>query len=227
MEIRELYDNLMEAIGEIDTALDSLSDSSTVGKRKVTNDLVAKHETVWSGPLGDLVEFVSGQSIEVQTAVVSAFQATLRKEFDKAISSYVEGVVESQPVQEPLITEDEAAVYSEKRSEIYKKLKSIVELADSIGEEGYEMPRMRRGSTGKRGPRNLSLFTFWIDDEEVDMTIGQIAKDNGYEKAKDLTEALRESGFDTKDGDSFDSFTLPNGKVLSGQRDDEEESDES
>ena len=85
---------------------------------------------------------------------------------------------------------------------------------------------MRRGSTGKRGPRNLSLFTFWIDGDEVDMTIGQIAKENGYDKAGDLTKALRAAGFDTKDGDSFSNFKLPNGKVLTGERDDSEEEEE-
>jgi hypothetical protein len=72
----------------------------------------------------------------------------------------------------------------------------------------------------------LSLFTFFIDDEEVDLTIGQIAKENGYEKASDLTKALRNEGFDTREGNEFGPITLPNGKVLSGVRDDAEDDED-
>ncbi len=226
MEIRELYNSLSEVLDELDSALDSLSDSTSVGKRKLTNELIEKHESSWSEAVSKTVTFVKAQPIEVQTAVVQAFYQNLRKNFDKEINGYLEGLVEAQPVQKPLISEDQVEEYSTKRKEVYKKIKAIVELGESVGEEGMEMPRQRKGSTGKRGPRNLSLFVFWIDDEEVDMTIGQIAKENGYEKAADLTKALRESGFDTKEGSSFANFELPNGKILSGERDDSDEEEE-
>ena len=225
-QLNEIYQQMMEAVNEIDVKLDSLSGGKTAGKRKIVSDLMEKHESVWSNAVTDIVNFVNGQDPEVQTAVVSALESALRKNFDKSVNAYVEGLVDSQPVQQPLVSEEEAAVLSSQRSELYQQIKAIVGLAESIGEEGFEMPKMRRGSTGKRGPRNLSLFTFWIDGEEVDMTIGQIAKDNGYDKASDLTKALREAGFDTKDGDSFEDFELPNGKTLSGQRDDSEEDDD-
>ena len=226
-QLGEIYGQMMEAVNEIDVKLDSLSGGKTAGKRKIVSDLMEKHEDVWGQAVNDIVTFVNGQTPEVQTAVVSALESALRKNFDKEVNSYVEGLVDSQPVQQPLISEDEAAVLSGQRSELYQQIKAIVGLAESIGEEGFEMPKMRRGSTGKRGPRNLSLFTFWIDGEEVDMTIGQIAKENGYDKAGDLTKALRAAGFDTKDGDSFTDFELPNGKVLTGERDDSEEDEDS
>lgn len=225
-QLAEIYTQMMEAVEEIDTKLDSLSGGKATGKRKIVSQLMEKHEIIWSQAVNDIVSFVSGQSPEVQTAVVSALETALRKNFDKSVNSYVEALVDSQPVQEPLVNEEEAAVLSGQRSELYQQIKAIVGLAESIGEGPFEMPKMRRGSTGKRGPRNLSLFTFWIDGEEVDMTIGQIAKENGYELAGDLTKALRASGFDTKDGDAFEDFELPNGKKLTGQRDDSEEEDE-
>lgn len=225
-DLAEIHAQLMETVDEIDTKLDSLTGGKTAGKRKIVNDLMEKHSAKWSQAVNDTVAFVQQQDPEVQAAVVSAFMSELRKNFDKGVSNYIEALVDSQPVQEPLITEEEAAVLSTQRSELYQKIKAIVQLAETVDEGPFDMPKMRRGSTGKRGPRNLSLFTFWIDGDEVDMTIGQIAKENGYDKASELTKALRESGFDTRDGDSFEDFELPNGKLLSGQRDDSEDDDE-
>ena len=227
MELRDIYTQMMGAVEEIDTKLDSLSGGKTAGKRKIVNDLVEKHSSVHNQAVNDTIAFIEQQDAEIQAAVVNAFQTALRKNFDKEVNAYIEGLVDSQPVQEPLVSEEEAAVLSGQRSELYQQIKSIAAVAESIGEgDDFELPKMRRGSTGKRGPRNLSLFTFWIDGEEVDMTIGQIAKENGYDKASELTKALRANGFDTKDGDSFADFFLPNGKVLTGERDDSEDDEE-
>ena len=226
MELEVIYGQMMETISEIDVQLDSLSGGKTAGKRKIINELTEKHNDVWSKAVTDVTAFIETQDEETQAAIVNAFQTALRSNFDKSVNSYVEGLVDAQPEQVALISEDEAAVLSGQRSELYQKVKAIVGLAESVDEGPFEMPKMRRGSTGKRGPRNLSLFTFWIDGEEVDETIGNIAKQNGYDKAGDLTKGLREAGFDTKDGDSFPDFTLPNGKVLTGTRDDSEDDED-
>ena len=102
-----------------------------------------------------------------------------------------------------------------------------MELAATVADEDLEMPRVRRGSSGKRGPRNMSLFVYSIDGVEVeDASIGQIAKENGYEKAAELTAALKATGFDTHKGTEFDNFTLPNGKILSGFKPDDDEEEE-
>lgn len=223
MDIKELHGQFMEAIAEIDVNLDSLTDSKASGKRKVTAELIEKHEGTFEDALEQTSNYIAEQSEEVQAAIVSAFNRMLSRTFGKSTDAYVSALVDSQPVQEPLISAEEAEVQSKQRSELYQKVKSIVQLAESVGEGPLEMPRQRRGSSGKRGPRNLSLFTFSINGEEVDETIGNIAKQNGYEKASELTAALRDAGFDVTNGDQFDDLTLPNGKVLSGFRDDEEE----
>lgn len=225
MELNEMYDSLMEVINEIDTKLDSLTGGKSASKTKILNGLVQENSSLWESAANDMIAQLKTLDPDKQAAVYTGFVSKLRKEFDKEVNSYVEGIVDAQPVQEALITPEEAEVLSKKRSEVYQKVKSVVELADTFGEE-FEMPKIRRGSTGKRGPRNLSLFTFFINGEEVDATIGQIAKDNGYDKAGELTDALRKSGFDTKDGAEFDSFELPNGKILSGYRDDTDEEEE-
>lgn len=226
MELNEMYDQLMEVINEIDVKLDSLSGGKSASKTKVLNTLVADHSDKWEGAVNDMIAQLETLDEASQAAVYTGFMSKLRKTFDKSVNSYVEGLVDSQPVQEALISPEEAEVLSKKRSEVYQKVKSVVELADAFGEE-FEMPRIRRGSSGKRGPRNMSLFDYFIDGEEQkDLSIGEIAKANGYEKAAELTDALRKSGFDTKEGTEFTGFALPNGKVLSGVRDDSEEVEE-
>lgn len=226
MELNEMYDSLMEVINEIDTKLDSLTGGKSASKTKILNGLVQENSSLWESAANDMIAQLKTLDPDKQAAVYTGFVSKLRKEFDKEVNSYVEGIVDAQPVQEALITPEEAEVLSKKRSEVYQKVKSVVELADTFGEE-FEMPKIRRGSTGKRGPRNLSLFTWFIDGvEQEDTSVGEIAKNNGYDKAAELTEALRKSGFDTKDGAELESFTLPNGKVLSGYRDDTEEEEE-
>jgi len=225
-DLKEIHGKLLEAINEIDAQLDSLSGGKAAGKRKIVADLTDKHSTVYRAALDDVLGFIKNLDAEKKAAVVSAFQTELRKSFDAEVSAYVEALVESQPVQEALITPEQAETLSKQRSELYQQIKAVVGVAESVGEEPLEMPSSRRGASGPRGPRNLSMFTFYINDEEVDKTIGQIAKENGYEKSADLTKALRDSGFDTKDGVSFDDFELPNGKILSGQRNEDEDEEE-
>jgi hypothetical protein len=232
MDMMDLYGQIIDNINEIDIELDSLTGGNSAGKRKVTTNLEEKHASVYEGPLNQTLEFISGQSEEIQAAVVSAFMDGLRGKFGKSTDSYISAIVDNQPTQEALITEEEAALKSSQRSDLYQKAKSIVQLLESVGEE-VEMPKARRGSSGKRGPRNLSLFTFSINGEDVDMTVAQLAEAGGYSKAAELTKALRDpnessnwKGFDTKDGAQFDDFSMPNGKVLSGFRDDSEASDE-
>ena len=232
MEMTDLYDQIVSSIDEIDVELDSLTGGKSAGKRKVTNDLKEKHEGIYSGPLGQTVDFIAGQPEEVQAAIVSAFTDELRNKYGKSTDSYITALVDNQPTQEALITEDEAAQKSKDRSELYQKAKAIVSLLSSVGVD-VEMPKARRGSTGKRGPRNLSLFTFSVNGVEVDMTMKQIAEAGGYSKASQLTKALRDAddssgwkGFDVTNGSQFDDFTLPNGKILSGFRDDSDDEDE-
>lgn len=228
LDLKEIYTELFGAINEIDVMLDSVSGSKAAGKRKVISDLTSKHEALWKSAVDNTVASLSQMEPENQAAVYYALINNLRNNFDKNVTGYVDGLVDAQPKQEALISEEEVAKYSEKRSQLYAKIKTVVELAESVGDEVLEMPRIRRGSSGKRGPRNLSLFIFSLDGEEVeDMSIGQIAKENGYEKAADLTAALKASGFDTHKGAEFADFILPNGKVLSGFRpEDEDEEDE-
>ena len=236
--MRETYDEMIEAINQIDVELDSLTGSTTGTKRAVITDLVTKHESVYSNPIEQIITNLESMDAEQQAAAYHAFSEALETNFGKAAKAYVDAKVDSMPTPEPMINEEEAAKRSEQRSALYQKVKAIVNLVSTVHDEEWAMPKMRRGSKGKRGKRNLSMFVFMIDGEEVDLTIGEIAKDNGYEKASELTKALRETTFvdedgkefkfNTTTGTQFDNFKLPNGKLLSGYRpDDDDDSDDS
>jgi hypothetical protein len=228
--LTEIHAELMASIQEIDQVLDTLSGSKTAGRRKIINDMVSNAEGTWQPVAEQVSDFLNGMDESQRTAVFFGVVETLRKEFEKAASSYVEAVVDAQPKQEAVVTPEQAEQLNANRKELYAKIKPIVELAEQIEGEILEMPKVRRGSSGPRGKRAMSLLTYFIDGEEVDMTPGQIAKENGYEAAKDFTQALRDAGYDVSTVTEINNFKLPNGKVLNAVLDDgsdeEEESDE-
>jgi hypothetical protein len=228
--LTEIHAELMASIQEIDQVLDTLSGSKTAGRRKIINDMVSNAEGTWQPVAEQVSDFLKGMDESQRTAVFFGVVETLRKEFEKAASSYVEAVVDAQPKQEAVVTPEQAEQLNANRKELYAKIKPIVELAEQIEGETLEMPKVRRGSSGPRGKRAMSLLTYFIDGEEVDMTPGQIAKENGYEAAKDFTQALRDAGYDVSTVTEINNFKLPNGKVLNAVLDDgsdeEEESDE-
>ena len=116
LDLKDIYNELFEGINEIDVLLDSVSGSKAAGKRKVISDLTSKHEAFWKDAVDTTVTQLSTLDAEQQAAAYYALVNTLRTNFDKSVTGYIDGLVDAQPKQEALISEDDVAKYSEKRS---------------------------------------------------------------------------------------------------------------
>lgn len=236
-DLREIHAEIVKSINDIDEKLDSLVDTATAGKRKISNDLVEQYEPVWSPVVAGLIEQIRGMDADQMTAVFYGLTRSLDSEFKEVAGKFVEELSENAPKATPLISEDEAEELSKVRSELYQKAKAVVDLAANFGDDELDMPKTRRGSRGKRGKRALSLVTWSIDGSPVaedDDSVAGVAKLLGFDKAKDFTEALRSGGVPAVEANAIDTrnpadtFSVEiNGKTVSASKVDEsDDSDE-
>lgn len=231
-DLRTIYEGGMEKVAEIDTQLDSLTDQETAGKRKVGNDLIEASKAEWENFLAGAITQMETMAPEVQAGVYLALQKGLKEKFDATSTELVSKKVAEMPPVEPLISEEEAENLRKVRSALYQQVKNVRELAIQVGEATEEdpnwvMPKMRRGASGKRGKRALSLMTWYINGEEIEDidTVKDVAAHLGFAKAADFTQALRDAGIDTRNpGEKF-VFTHNGIEVTAVREDDVLEGD--
>lgn len=225
MDLKAIYDEIVSNINEIDVQLDSLVDTESAGKRKIGNDLVDKFEAQWTSIVEQLTGHLNSLDEETQAGVYLGLSRSLQSVFSEPAKNFVESLAKNAPKSEPLITEEQAAELSKVRSELYQKAKAVVDLAKNFDGTDFEMPKTRRGSRGKRGPRALSLMVWAINGAAVaeeDNSVAGVAKLLGFEKSKDFTQALRDAGVDTREpGDSFEVEI--NGKTVFAERGEEDD----
>lgn len=239
--VKEMHSEIYDAIVEIDEKLDSLSDSGSAGKRKITNDLVSSAETLWGPIVAKLVSEIKNLENEPDK-MVGAFKGivnNLNSQFNDAATSHIESLVEVAPKVEPLITEEEAAVLSDQRSELYKNCKNLIELAETMYGLELPKPKVRRGAVGKRGARNTTKMDWAVNGEplDTDFKYKDVAEAVGFEtlvndKGKEvspvsqLTAFLKSKDIDTQNATEIE-VTLPNGDVLTGWIPEDEGEEES
>jgi len=230
--LTEIHTELMAVIEDIDTKLDSLVDSDTAGKRKVGNDLVSEADALITPVVDQLVPQIQEMDERTRAGVYLGLVRALRSTFDEEVSKMIAGIAETMPKPEPLVTEEEAKVLSKTRSELYQKVKNVVDLNAQFGEAELKMPKMRRGSRGKRGPRALTFYTWAINGEEVaedDDNVKGVSALLGFEKAAEFTKALREGReneqdkIDTTNPPEKFEWKHPDGGLVSATRIEEED----
>jgi hypothetical protein len=232
-DLRDIYLQNKAAIDEIDVQLDSLQDKDSVGKRKVGNQLIEAAKDHWEEWLAGVVKQLEEMEPEVRAGVQLAISRGLNEKFNKSTQELIASKVVDMPKTEPLITQDEATELSKVRSGLYAQLKSVVELAVSVGDaeedsDDWKMPKIRRGAHGKRGKRALTLYTWYFNGEEVEDvdTTKDAAKYLGFEKSADFTKALRDSGVNTTNPPDEFTWTSPSGVVVTAQKDTDDSDDE-
>lgn len=231
-----LFEDLVEQIGKIDEVLNTEDDAKASSRRKILNELVAQSADRVKPNLDSLVNNLSQLSDEDLPGIFYGFVRGLEKAFGKKASEIVDKMIpEPDPNAEkaPEIPEDQKNSLLITRKDLLEKARVIGDLAvktDELSEADYEakLPK-RRNVTGKRGKRAISFYTLSVGDKSFD-SLGEVAKEFGYDKASDLTKAIRESGTNlTKPPKSF-SYTLKDGSVLEAvdtRTEDEREDDES
>lgn len=239
-QLRTIYKTLNGKINEIDAVLDV--DDATAGKRKIGNELVANFESDWK-PVAETLstQMNSWDDADKLAGAYLGLIRALEKAFDKAVSAHVQAKVDSQPKSEAVtVTDEQKAALSEQRKTMYGQIKQVVDLAVSVGEcarevddegnegevVGWELPKIRRGGSGPRGKRALTLYSWAVDGETVaddNNTVKGVAVNVlGYERAADFTAALREAKIDTKEPPATFTVSLK-GKNVTGTRKSAEE----
>jgi len=212
-------------IDEIDEKLDAAAGSQTAGRRALTNSLIKDNQETVDKLASQMTEVFNRmrteKPVEFFVGVYSGVLREVAKSFDDTVKEYLDSQVEKVKENTPSFTEEELKGLSEDRKDLAKKWRGIREILEMMEEdlEGVEEPKRRTGSHGKRGPRKISLFTWSVDGvrqaAEVD-TLAGVAASNGYENAKELRDALNTAGVDTKNPPDQISFSLKNGKTLTG-----------
>lgn len=232
-QIVSWYKKLMAQVNVIDEKLDASTETAT--KRKFTNELVSKYEPEWKAPVADrLASQMNDMEIEQLVGNYYGIVRTLNELYKSRVDNWVASQIENIPVTETetLSDEDKKALAKE-RSEVAKQIKTIVDMAVTFNEaeaaNPWPLPKSRRGSVGKRGPRALSSYTWTIDgvaptgkEDSLKGVSGLL----GYPLQKELTAALKAAGIDTTSPP--EEFTVElNGKtVIGAKRDIEEDDDE-
>lgn len=228
-DIVEMHTELFTAISGIDEKLDSRLDGKSAGKRALINGFVEAQEDTINKVADPFIVNLGNLEPEAQIGVYRGILAKLKDAFDEQTTAAVEKMVEEMPKVEPLITEDEVEPLQKTRSELYQQIKMIVNLGKQFGAGELKMPKTRRGSTGKRGPRKMNLMVWAINGEEVptDTMLKDLAVLLGFEKSKDFTAFLKKQGVDTTNPENdVIEVTLEDSRVLTGWIPDEDENED-
>jgi hypothetical protein len=211
---------LRKEIDDLDTKLDSLTDSKSAGRSALIKTLVEQFESAWSSVVESFSTQLASANAEQRIGVYYGIVRGLENSLGATVRQELDAKVETLPAPTPLITAEEAPALGKIRSELYQKIKNTIDLAKGFdgGDSGMEMPKRRTGARGKRGKRALSYFTWSIEDKEFATLKDVVELYSQYDKVAELTKAMRDAQIDTsKPGEKIE-FALPDGKTLIGIR---------
>lgn len=237
----ELFEDLISQIEKIDEVLNTEDDAKASSKRRITNDLIAEQADRVQPNLQSLISNLEQLPDEELPGMFLGFVRGLEKHFGKKVDALVDALVpEPDPNAEKKeeVPEDQKNQLLLTRKDLLDKVRVIGDLAVTMQEitaEDLELkiPK-RRNVAGKRGKRAISYYNLSVGEKSYD-SLAEIAKDHGYEKAADLTKAIRETpigdtgkGINLTDPPKYWSFTMKDGEVLEAvdtRSEDEREAD--
>lgn len=225
-------------IAEIDEQLAAASGSTTRGKRAIANQLITEYEGTFGDKVEAVVKTFADFDDDVLAAAVYSLKKAVKDELEERVDDFLEAKVAETQEETPELSEDEVSGLVDTRKERYQEYKAVKEILEMFGEDisGVPEPKSMRGARGPRGPRALSKYQYSLDGEALPSsrnTIASIASENGFEKAKDLRDFLKEQEIDTSNPPVEWEVELPNGVTLSASKkeefiteEDEEEEEE-
>lgn len=225
-DIRVLFEEAIAAITAIDEQLDATTDGKTVTRRRVIKELVDTNEDAWKANVEQLISLLNSvEDSDKRYGVFYGFQKALTDAFKKDADEYIEKVVESQPAAEVVTLSDDAKKeLADKRKDLLSKASKMKDIGEGFGFPGdWSVPKARRGSIGKRGPRALTLVDWSTDDEgaefDEDTTVKDVAQYLGYDSPKMFRQALTDADVNPSDPPAEFTFTSTvNGKTVTGTR---------
>ena len=232
-QIVSWYKKLMSQVNVIDEKLDASSESAT--KTKYKNELISKYEPQWKTPVVDkLTPQLDEMDIERLAGNYYGIINTLTKAYKEKVDAWLTNQIESMPVSETeTMSDDDKKALAKERSEVAKQIKTIVDMAVTFNEaeasNPWPLPKSRRGSVGKRGPRALSSYTWTIDGVaptgKQDSLKG-VSELLGFSLQKDLTAALKAAGINTTEPPEEFTAVINDKQVIGTKRVEDEGEDE-
>jgi hypothetical protein len=223
----ELVNDLVGKINEIDEVLNTEEDAKASSRRRIVSDLIAAQAPKIQPNLDSLIKTMEGVTDEDLPGIFLGFIRGLEKAFGKKVSTLVDAQIpeiDPEAVKKDEVPEDQKNQLLLTRKDLLDKARVIGDLAvtmEEITPEDLEalLPK-RRNVAGKRGKRAISWYTLSVGEKTFD-NMSEVAKAFGYEKAADLTKAIRETpvgetgkGIDLTNPPKSFSFTLKDGSVL-------------
>lgn len=196
-DLPTLFNILSKGLESVDAEMDSWNPAA--GQRKAfVAEVDAEQQDIWQPQAEKLISQLNERDERTRYAIYHGLTDALNKAFSKSYTTWVENQVEALPKPETVaVDEGRKAYVRSKRSEWYQMCKQIYDTASLFGQnwvESVEMPKIRRGGSGKRSAKALSLYDYWVDGRELsgdeNTTLG-VAKLLGYEKSSDLTKLLK------------------------------------
>lgn len=232
LDIEALQSKASE-VATLDEKLDAASDSENAGKIALTNQLVKEHEDVWkpvSDQLNTAIETELGTNPETLAASYNGILRSLREKFKKTVEEYIVARVEENKTEtdeSAKVSQEEYDAWMTERRELVKQFQAMKEVMELVGMDvdSVTPPKKRTGAPrGKRGPRTFTNYQFSIDGKpraessnSLSSIAGTVTKDLNW-RVNDLHNFLTENDIDLQNPPESFEVTLPNGKVLSGVR---------
>lgn len=240
----EFAAELFKQIEEQGSIIEAASGSTEAGKRKIANDTAAETEAVWGKSLSQLTNAL--EKIDDPKVLVGALTGVttgLREKFQKLVDEWLEKEVEARKSDTPSVSAEALAQAQETRRDLVDQYKAVVTVLTMFGHKEEDFPTPKRltgprGPQGERGPRIPKNMQFAIDGKDRSATQNNLSSifqtvvkgSEGCDElksTKDFKQYLKDThGFDFENVPSEFSYTLPNGKVLSGRLTDDVVDDE-
>lgn len=217
-------------INQIDEQLDAASGSEQAGRRALANQYADQYKTQWVKPAEQITNVL--KNTEDQEEVAAIFYGivnSLSKEFKTKIDAFLDNQVQENKVDSPKLNDEEIQTLQKERREAVDQYRALRQILEMFGSDvsGIAEPKKMTGSRGKRGPKVLENYVFFIDDKErpgssLSILANTVTSDLKW-KTNDLRNFLNEKLAEFGDGFSLENppggedgfeVTLPNGKVF-------------
>lgn len=220
-------------IEKMDETLDAQAGSEAAGKKKIATELVSSYEESWTDIAGQVSKHLQSLDEEALVGVYTGIVRNLNETFGEQIDKFLETrMKERKTADAEKLSEEQIEALMEERRNLVKYYGVIRVLLESSDEDVSDIPepKVRRGSVGKKGPRILSTFDYFVDGEALsddDNSLTALAKKHNM-KGSELKEHLEKNlvleegveSFKLKKGEvpNYWTATLPDGKTLTAKR---------
>lgn len=204
-----LWQMLLAKVNELDETIDSWDPSKGL-RNQFLKDLLAENAEDANAQASKVLDSLKAigddrTRYSLYLAYVGAIQDAMQKE----ANTWVDAQVEAMPKPEAVtVTPEEKKQVSSARSHYYTLMKQLYDVATGFKfpfTADWELPKIRRIGSGKRGKAALTFYNWFIDGvalEGDDNSPAGVATKLGFAKKSDLTKALK--GLPVKSDDGKD-----------------------